>query len=149
MLKYHIHLSMVKEMVEFLLKRASLGTPTIFAKVKGHSGVTGNDKADRLAAQAREKKNLNPDTHITLDHINNQPRFDQYWYYDTHEKAVKNTNSAIRRLADKHNKAPPTTIYREIWGDAIPYITPESLRYLLSGKHSNGWSQPTMNSDTA
>ena len=134
-LKYHTHLPMIKEITHFLLKRASMGTPTHFAKVKGHAGVVGNEKADRLAAKARDKKDIHPGTHRSLAHVDNQPRHHQYWLCDATQKAIGNTNKAIRKMADLRTPILPTTQYHGLWAEAVSHITQESLRYLLSGQH--------------
>ena len=50
-----IHLDLLKRIAQCILQRAAAGTATRILKVKSHTGIQGNDKADALAKEAAQQ----------------------------------------------------------------------------------------------
>jgi ribonuclease HI len=58
LLHFHKHIKILKEIVRLLLVRDQRNFSTIFAKIKAHDNIWGNERADQLAKQATEVDNL-------------------------------------------------------------------------------------------
>ena len=73
--KYHVHKNLLKEISDIILERAELGKHSSILKVKYHTGIRGNDVADRLATQAADGDVWNVD--MSDDLIG--PYDDMFW----------------------------------------------------------------------
>ena len=58
------HRAMVEQIVQILAQRAMAGGHTYLKKVRSHTGIHGNDEADRLAKEATDPKTP-IDIHVT------------------------------------------------------------------------------------
>ncbi len=121
-----MHRVLVKATTHLLLERAANGLKTRIIKVKSHTGITCNDKADELAHQAA----VNPPE----DFVNIGSAFDGlYWpgvvpvpstSGDRDLLSVANLNRALKDAARPHFQTGLTnhTMYVQMWQDSYEHM---------------------------
>ena len=68
MMRESKHRALVEQIVQIMAQRAMAGGHTYMKKVRSHTGIHGNDEADRLAKEATDPK-MPIDTHVTHGEI--------------------------------------------------------------------------------
>jgi ribonuclease HI len=68
MMRESKHKALIEQIVQILAQRAMAGGHTYLKKVRSHTGIHGNDEADRLAKEATDPK-MPIDTHATHGEI--------------------------------------------------------------------------------
>ena len=96
--RHHLHKDMIRCIAEQIQLRAMAGGHTHIYKVKGHSGVKGNEEADAVAGLARQLVTEGKETNMHAGSIESEPRKQIYWPY--HQGiSLPNLTSAPRHLA--------------------------------------------------
>jgi ribonuclease HI len=150
------HRVVVEQLVQILAQRAMAGGHTYLKKVRSHTGIHGNDEADRLAKEATDP-NMPIDTHTTHGETAHEGMA-----WPSHKEDITPAGPAFgphtpicrwrqaaNLTADIKNKAPPshTTgyantggVYAKLWETANPKLhKPSSHRYW--NDTSTTWSQ--------
>jgi len=83
----HLHRDLLKDIVALLKSRSSQGRHTTMARVKAHSGVAGNEEADKIAKRAASTTQRD-----RMVSVGNDPFADRYWahtfeYTDSNKKS--------------------------------------------------------------
>jgi hypothetical protein len=68
MMRESKHKALIEQIVQILAHRAMTGGHTYLKKVRSHTGIHGNDEADRLAKEATDPQ-MPIDTHVTHGEI--------------------------------------------------------------------------------
>ena len=129
-LRFHNHKEMVQEIANILIKRAEVGGETYLHKVKGHSGITGNDKADEAAEQARRNVTGGQPTDSHTGDIEASPREQMAWAYHDNGMALSDLKGELRHVARKWDPRPQQGLYHKLhqtneenWGtNAMKYL---------------------------
>ena len=140
--RYYKHRELLDEIVTALLDRAQNGHQTNFVKVKSHTGIVGNDHADRLANEACEKEGCGTSVQAGID-----PYRTLFCWLQTskvipgQEEPVdwllSNLCDDIKSVAgDLHNKgfSNQDTIYNKSWSSA--------QKDILQGHSNKFWAKP-------
>ena len=146
MMRESNHKAVVEQLVQTLAQRAMAGGHTYLQKVRSHTGIYGNDEADRLAKEATDPQ-MPIDTHVTHGEIAHEGMA-----WPSIKEATQGEGpacgapppayqwrQAANLTADIKNKAPPSYkmgyantdgTYATIWKRALPQLhKPSSSRY--------------------
>ena len=134
------HRALLHKVVEVLGERALAGTHTHLFKVRAHTGIPGNEVADRLAKEAALNK-ATTDTHVTLGEV---ARAGMFWPKTTHPTTQTphtpaNLTQAIKACLPSHTQRGPTRkagVYTTLWDDQLPT--------LQGGPSSHFWQDSTL-----
>jgi ribonuclease HI len=106
-LRTNKHRDLIRTIIRHLEARASSGLHTTLLKVKSHSGISGNDAADKIAREVATREV--PDN-MPLHHIaeGNEPFGDMYWL------ATKETELLVEHRKPREQSEQPTPEMRYI-----------------------------------
>ena len=114
MMRESKHRAMVDQIVQILTQRAMAGGHTYLKKVRSHTGIHGNEEADRLAKEATD-----PKTPIDIHVTHGETAHEGMAWPSTREEAREDVpafgahppmyrwRQAANLTADIKNKAPP------------------------------------------
>lgn len=123
---FHRHKYLIQAICTCLEERASQGTPTALHKVKGHSGIKGNDAADALAAKAAAHPN---NTDFNLRDINATPYQNIYWPH-VGDQPLSDLQGSIRTHAREHDPRPVHAVYHNAWRNVECELLPNTRQYI-------------------
>ena len=98
--RHHTHRDMIRCISEQVRDRAMAGGCTHIYKVKGHSGIRGNEEADAVAGTARQLVAEGKETDMHGGMIEAEPRKQMFWPYHN-GYSLSNLKQAPRDLARK------------------------------------------------
>ena len=153
--KFHTHRDLIQSISERTRDRAMAGGKTHIYKVKGHSGIRGNEMADATAVLARQLVAEGKETDMHGGMIEAEPRKNIYWPFHN-GLSIANLKQAPRKLARQSRQDPTlcTGLFHRlhmqsclIWGPGAPqYVvnrgteqrTLQHMAKFLSGTLYNG-----------
>ena len=120
------HREVLHQIVQLLGARALQGAHTRLYKVRSHSGIAGNDQADRLAREAAQL----PGTVDYTTHLGEQAYEGMYWPRvhlpdtNTHQLAPNLTQGIKTHLPPCTQRGPTRKagVYTTLWDDQLPTL---------------------------
>ena len=152
------HRELVEKLVQTLAQRAMAGGHTYLKKVRSHTGIHGNDEADRLAKEATDS-NMPIDTHIT---VGEEAHAGMMWPSLREEIPAEGATpgppahrwrQASNLTADIKNKAPTTHstgysnldgIYASNWKETTPTLHKASSSGYWKSHNTTWWERRTI-----
>ena len=110
------HLDLLTHIRALLLARAKQGRATHFFKVKSHSGVMGNEAADRVAVAVAEGK-----THVDRSEDSDGEPYKRLWWLSAAGRDLANLTGAVKRAVGQATAGgfAGVTTYGALWETAM------------------------------
>lgn len=131
--RFHTHKDLIRSISEQTRDRAQAGGRTHIYKVKGHSGVKGNEKADAVAGLARQLVTEGKETDRHGGMIEAEPRKHMYWPHHKGQ-SIPNLKQAARNLArlSRQDLTLCTGLYQRLHIQGNLIWGPGATRYIVS-----------------
>ena len=138
------HFAILNDTLEALKDRADRGQTTHFHKVRSHTGVAGNEMADKGAVRAAK----DPTSVDVEEDSNNAPYDTRVWVAHANPVAhahnpqepsyVSNLTEDIKRKITPHHSGGQYTtsgLYAALWHSCVGGLHPQSLSQIWSDNH--------------
>lgn len=131
--RFSKHRELVHDTHDKVVERARQRLHTHIVKVKAHTGVCGNERADELAKQATDRERYSPTGAVLIGqhayeglawpcHLPQEHTEGEQVLHD--RRAVSDLNGALKRAAAERYGTGHTkdTLYTTLWKDILPYL---------------------------